>query len=129
MTVRTILPAPSVMGTQYLAEAHDRLGRLAAADTEHKDMALTYLTGYAPQVFDTVFNATEPVTNYDPGEDLEPFCRSCGDPVGVFLAHGSEYKHYKGVLTPGSKPRPYRADHKPAVGWRTPARSSEATTQ
>jgi len=42
----------------------------------------------------------------------------CNDPVGEFLAHGKGYEHYKVVLTATSKPRPYKSDHKPVVGWR-----------
>jgi hypothetical protein len=129
MTVRTILPASSAPGTRDLAEARDRLGRLAATDAEHKEMALTFLSGYAPGVLDTILNATEPITDYIPGDDAEPYCVTCGAPVRVFLAHGKEYRHYRGLLTPGSKPRPYKADHKPVIGWRTPAPLREAMTR
>lgn len=129
MTVRTILPAPRVPGTRYQAEVRDRLDRLAATDAEHKDMALTFLSGYAPRVFDTILDATAPVTNNNLDDDFEPYCISCGDAVGVFLAHGPEYRHYRGVLAPGSKPRPYKADHKPVIGWRKPARAAEVMNQ
>lgn len=130
MTVRPILPAPRVLGTSDLAEAIDRLDRLAATDAEHKDLALTFLSSYAPRVFDTIFDITEPpgTRHYD-DDDFEPYCTVCGYPVGVFLAHGQNYRHYRGVIVPGSKPRPYKADHKPVVGWRKPAPAGEAMTR
>jgi hypothetical protein len=41
--------------------------------------------------------------------------------VGIFLAHGKSYRHYHGVLTAASKPKPYKTDHAPVVGWRSAA--------
>jgi hypothetical protein len=58
--------------------------------------------------------------------DQEPFCQKCDAPVGVFPAHGKDYMHYRGVVTATSKPRPYKADHKPVIGWR-PATDALAT--
>ena len=37
------------------------------------------------------------------------------------LAHGKDYRHYRGAITAISKPRPYKADHAPVVGWRAAA--------
>ncbi len=42
----------------------------------------------------------------------------CGAPVGIFLAHGTDYRHYRGILTATSKPRPYKTDHAPVISWR-----------
>jgi hypothetical protein len=95
-----------------------------ALDPEQLPLALTFLSGYHPLVFDAVLNAVEPcdeVDTYDNPADEEPFCIRCGDPVGIFRAHGKDYLHYRGVLTASSKPRPCKADHKPLIGWR-PAR-------
>lgn len=125
MTVQAILPAPGVPGTRYPAQMRDRLARLAATDAEHKDLALTYLASYAPGVLDTILDDTEPSIGYDPGEDLEPYCHACDDPLGIFIAQGLEYQHYTGGIAFGGKPRPYHADHKPVLGWRTPAPAGE----
>jgi hypothetical protein len=38
--------------------------------------------------------------------------------VGIFLAHGPDSRHYRGVVTATSKPKPYKADHVPVVAWR-----------
>jgi hypothetical protein len=42
----------------------------------------------------------------------------CGAPVGIFLAHGKDYRHYRGVFSATSRPRPYKADHAPVIAWR-----------
>lgn len=83
-------------------------------------MALTFLSGYHPRVFDAILNAVEPCAEAGDGDEMagqEPFCVLCV-PVGIFLAHGADYRHYRGVLTATSKPRPYKADHVPVIGWR-----------
>ncbi len=103
------------------AQASERLARLAALDPEQLPMALTFLSGYHPRVFDAILNAVEPCAktgdNGGPAEQ-KPFCVLCGASVGIFLAHGGDYRHYRGVLTATSKPRPYKADHAPVVAWR-----------
>lgn len=106
MTVQAILPAPGAPGTRYAAQMRDRLDRLAVTDPEHKDLALAYLASHAPGVLDTILDDTEPSIGYDPGEDLEPFCHACDDPLGIFIAYSPQYQHYKGEIAPGSKPRP-----------------------
>jgi hypothetical protein len=67
-----------------------------------------------------ILNAVEPCAETGDGEPpgQEPFCVLCGAPVGIFLAHGKDYRHYRGVLTATSKPRPYKADHAPVISWR-----------
>ena len=84
-------------------------------------MALTFLSGYHPRVFDAILNAVEPCAETGDGGEAagqEPFCVLYGAPVGIFLTHGKEYRHYRGVLTATSKPRPYKADHAPVIAWR-----------
>jgi len=83
-------------------------------------MALTFLSGYHPRVFDAILDAVEPCAETGVGDktDQEPFCVLCGAPVGIFLAHGKDYRHYRGLVTATSKPRPYKADHAPLIGWR-----------
>lgn len=112
------------------AESRDRLARLAALDSEQLPMAMAFLSGYHPRVFDAILDAVEPCFGPGIGDGAagrEPFCAKCGAPVGVFLAHGKEYRHYRGVLTSTSKPKPYKADHAPVVGWR-PAAAAVAVT-
>jgi hypothetical protein len=104
-------------GPETQLRSRERLARLAVLDPEQLPLALAFLAGYHPQVFDAALSAVEPCASKH-APDLEPFCVRCGLPVGIFLAHGKDYRHYQGVVTATSKPRPYKADHAPVVGWR-----------
>jgi hypothetical protein len=120
MPVRSILPASGTTGRRVPAPAHDRLDRLAAIDAEHKEMALLFLSGYAPHVFDDVLDATEPVTGYSLGDDAEPYCMTCGASAGVFPTLGDGWRHYRGDgIT--AKAEPYDAGHPAVIGWRAVA--------
>ena len=108
------------------ARRREDLARLAALDPEQLPLALAFLSGYHPKVFDAVMEAVEPCDGpQDSTPAQEPFCLKCGAPVGIFLAHGKEYRHYRGILGPTSKPKPYKADHVPIIAWR---RTATATT-
>jgi hypothetical protein len=115
------LSIPASGSGERRARAHQDLDRVAALDPEQLPLALAFLSGYHPWVFEAVLEAVAPcdgigAEDKTPGQ--EPFCVKCGAPVGIFLAHGKEYRHYRGVLTANSKPKPYKADHAPVVGWR-----------
>lgn len=117
-------PLPASDPEERRVQALKRVARLAALDPEQPWMALAFLSGYHPRVFDAILDAVEPCADDGIGDDTqgqEPFCLKCGAPVGIFLAHGKGYRHYRGVLTPTSKPRPYKADHIPVVAWRPAA--------
>jgi hypothetical protein len=106
---------------KMLAESADRLARLKALEPEQLPMALAFLIGYHPRVFDAMLAAVEPCRPLAAADEplaQEPYCVKCDAPVGIFLAHGKDYRHYRGVVTATSKPRPYKADHKPVIGWR-----------
>jgi hypothetical protein len=106
-------------------QASELLARMVALDPERLLLALAFLVGYHPRVLDAALSAIEPGPGQeDPGQ--EPYCVRCGAPVGIFLAHGKEYRHYRGVVTATSKPKPYRADHAPVIGWRLASDMSAA---
>jgi hypothetical protein len=118
------LSIPASGPEERRARARADLTRVAVLDPEQLPLALAFLSGYYPRVFEEVLGAVEPCDG--PGAEdgtpgREPFCVKCGAPVGIFLAHGREYRHYRGVLTAGSKPKPYKTDHAPQVGWRPTA--------
>jgi hypothetical protein len=99
------------------AQDRDHTDRLEALDPEQFPQALSFIAGYAPLVLDAALEAVEPPPR-DLEPELEPFCTKCQARVAVFQAHGPDYKHYRGTLTPISKPKPYKADHPVALGWR-----------
>jgi hypothetical protein len=108
-------------GPEQRARARQDLARIAVLDPEQPPLALAFLAGYYPAVFEAVLEAVEPCDGPNAENETpfqEPFCVKCGVPVGVFLAHGREYRHYRGVRTATSKPKPYKTDHAPVVGWR-----------
>ncbi len=107
------------------ADKRDRLARLADLDEDRLVMALTWLAGYRPAVFDAVLDATEPRTGDDHPDDSEPYCRLCGAQVGVFFSYGNDWRHFRG--TPGSKVELFDAGHIPVIGWR-PATVTVVTT-
>jgi hypothetical protein len=116
------LSLPASSPQERSAQAAERMARLADADPEQLSTARAFLAGYHPWVFDAITAAVEPCRDAEADAvDEEPFCLLCNAPVGIFLAHGPDYRHYRGVVTATSKPRPYKADHKPRIGWR-PAR-------
>ena len=52
----------------------------------------------------------------------EPYCTGCGESVGIFLGHGTEWHHFRvasAAASPGDGPTEvYDTDHAPAIGWR-----------
>jgi ribosomal protein S27AE len=117
------LSIPASGPEERRARARQDLARIAALDPEQPPLALAFLAGYYPAVFEAVLEAVGPCDSPEAEEtpDQDPFCVKCGALVGVFLAHGREYRHYRGVRTATSKPRPYKTDHSPVVGWRPAA--------
>ena len=99
------------------AQAIERMTRIKSLAPEQLPLALAFLAGYHPLALDAALDAVEPPARDDDTE-MEPYCQICDAPLGVFLAHGPEYRHYRGVVTAVSKPRPYKADHKTVIGWR-----------
>jgi hypothetical protein len=129
MPLPAILPASSPIGRRVIAQAHDRLDRLASIDPEHKEMALMFLSGYAPDIFDDVLDATEPitpepVTGYSLADDAEPYCTACGASTGVFPTLGDGWRHYRGdgII---AKAEPYDAGHPAVIGWRAAATADD----
>jgi hypothetical protein len=92
------------------AEGRTRLDRLRLLDIEQMAMTLAFLAGYRPPTFGSVV------------EGPEPHCTACGEPVGIFLGHGTEWQHFRvpsAAPSPGDGPTEvYDADHAPAIGWR-----------
>jgi hypothetical protein len=100
-----------------------RLARLAPLDPDRLAESLVFLSGFAPAVFDSILNATEPCLDDERPSDedaLEPFCDSCGARIGIFTSRGSEWLHYTG--DPATRDvNPYDSDHAPVIAWRPTA--------
>jgi hypothetical protein len=48
----------------------------------------------------------------------DPYCRTCGSPVGIFHGHGRGWHHWRGNGTAASPVELYDAGHAPEVAWR-----------
>lgn len=73
-------------GEERRARARQDTGRLAALDPEQLPLALAFLSGYYPRVFDAILEAVEPChgpRTEDETPGREPFCVKCGAPVGI----------------------------------------------
>jgi hypothetical protein len=94
-------------GTQTDAQGRSRLNRLRLLDIEQMAMTLAFLAGYRPPTFGSVAHCPE------------PHCTACGESVGIFLGHGTEWRHFRSASAPGDgSAEVYDADHTPAIGWR-----------
>jgi hypothetical protein len=51
-------------------------------------------------------------------DEDEPYCATCGGPVGIFIGHGDGWHHYQGEGTADSPAELVDADHEPVVAWR-----------
>jgi hypothetical protein len=91
--------------------------RLDSLDPEDMSCALRFLIEYSPATFDTLLDV---IGSKRPGGDdeanEEPFCASCGAPVGMFAADGLGYRHYREV--PNGEAERYDAGHPVVIGWR-----------
>jgi len=93
--------------TQTNAQGRTRLNRLRLLDIEQMAMTLAFLAGYRPPTFGSVAHYPE------------PHCTACGEPVGIFLGHGTEWRHFRSASAAGDgSTEVYDADHAPAIGWR-----------
>lgn len=110
------LPVSTAPATPVPAiSERDRIGRLTALGPGDMAAGLLWLAMNFPAVCDALLDKAEcdAIDDELHVEEPEPFCVKCGAPVGIFLAHGTEYRHYRGVLSPTNKPKPYKADHAP----------------
>jgi hypothetical protein len=102
------------------AEGHERLDRLRLLDIEQLTMTLAFLAGYRPAVFDAVLDAVEPcpLEGTELGDEPEPFCTSCDAAVGIFLGHGTDWRHFRGGA---ERAEVFEAGHPAVIGWRVAA--------
>ena len=54
----------------------------------------------------------------DQADEDEPYCFTCGAPVGIFHGYGEHWYHWRGEATTQSPVELYDAGHEPEVAWR-----------
>jgi hypothetical protein len=120
MTVRSIInPCDFVAHPVPVNGPQDRTDRLATVTAEQMSFALSFLIGFAPEIFDAILDAAEPCSSDLVGSDeAEPVCAQCHSPIGIFLRHGLTWQHYRGDGTTVGEQEIYSPGHDPVPCWR-----------
>jgi hypothetical protein len=115
------------LGPQPDAAARQRRDRLARANVEDMESALAFLSMIDPEAFEIAFTAVAPRDGQAPTdartpEDEEPIpvCRECGALIGIFLAHGLEWQHFRGDGVTSGTQEIYDPGHRAEVAWLLP---------
>ena len=111
-TVRTIFRHPGRATLEFSPQ--ERAERLAATTPRQRTEALLFLSGYAPATFDAALDAVEPFDETADPDDAQPACAECGEPVGIFLLLGLDWRHYRGQ-EPGGPFEIYDPGHDPVL--------------
>jgi hypothetical protein len=107
----------------------DRTDMVSAMTADERAWMVAFIAGYAPQIFDAAV-ASRSATFADEladridladedDDEPETYCKTCGEPVGMFLKHEG-WHHYRGEGTQEHPTELYDAGHAPDVGWRWP---------
>jgi len=114
------------------AAARQRRDRLATASAEDMESALTFLGMIDPEAFEIALTAVTARANEVPegaaaseGEEPIPICRQCGALVGIFLAHGLRWQHFRGAATTAGDQEIYDPGHPAEVTWLLPGEDPE----
>jgi hypothetical protein len=103
------------------AAARLRRDRLARANVEDMESALAFLSMIDSEAFGIAFTAVTPRAD-QVSEDEEPIpvCRECAAPVGIFLAHGLRWQHFRGDAATSGTQEIYDPGHPAEVTWLLP---------
>jgi hypothetical protein len=116
------------------AAARERRDRLARATAEDMESALAFLGMIDPEAFEIALTAVAPRAEQIPedaaapeDEDEEPLpvCRECGALVGIFLAHGLRWQHFRGDGVTSGTQEIYHPGHPAEVTWLRPGEDPE----
>lgn len=95
--------------------AEDRMELLGQLTPRQQTDALLWLAGYAPDTFDAVAEAVQPIPG-DGSDDPAPICARCGADIGVFLKLGLDWRHYKATTLDDIEL--FDPGHLPVLTWR-----------
>jgi len=108
------------------AAARERRDTLARATAEQMESALAFLSMVDPQAFEIALTAvTSPAGETPDDEEPIPVCRECGALVGIFLAHGLRWQHFRGDGTTSGAQEIYDPGHPAEVAWLLPGEDPE----
>jgi hypothetical protein len=114
------------------AAARQRRDRLARATAEDLESALAFLSMIDPEAFEIALTAAAPPAAGPSPEDAAPpedeplpVCRHCGAPVGIFLAHGLRWQHFRGDAATTGHQEIYHSGHQAQATWLLPGEDPE----
>jgi hypothetical protein len=120
---------PAHPGQHPDALARQRRDRLARATAEDMESALAFLGMIDPEAFEIALTAAAQQIPEDTAtpEDQEPLpvCRHCGAPVGIFLAQGLRWQHFRGDAATTGHHETYHPGHQAEVTWLLPGEDPE----
>ena len=102
--------------------ARQRQDRLARATAEDMETALAFLSMIDPEAFEIAFTAAAARAEDD---EPIPVCRECGALVGIFLAHGLRWQHFRGAAATSGDQEIYHPGHPAEVTWLLPGEDPE----
>ena len=131
----TIIPQGTTYEAQLAARAGEllpdlngteRLELLGVMDPDDMSTSLAWIATTYPHVFDYAIvrdrglaeRLTTRLADDEAGDDLEPYCAECGAAIGLFMAHGDDWRHFRGQGTPDDPVELLDASHAPNVAWR-----------
>jgi hypothetical protein len=110
------------------AAARRRRDRLARASARDMEAALAFLSMIDPEAFEIALTAAAPIPDDAAApEDEEPLpvCRQCVAPVGIFLARGLRWQHFRGDNATTGDQEIYDPGHPAEVTWLLPGEDPE----
>jgi hypothetical protein len=114
------------------AAARRRRDRLARATAEDMESALAFLSVIDPEAFEIALTAAAPRAAETPEdgptpeeEEPLPVCRQCGALVGIFLARGLRWQHFRGDEATSGIQEIFDPGHPAQVTWLLPGEDPE----
>lgn len=121
MTAARMMP-PVILPPRLDHPGRARPGQPRLLDIEQMKMTLALLAGYRPTVSGAVPDPAQPGAGDGAGDaGPAPYCTLCDGPVGIFLGHGAEWRHFRALRGGAGPAEVYDAGHAPMTGWRVPA--------
>jgi hypothetical protein len=104
----------------------ERLELLGVMTPDDMSTSLAWIATMYPQVFDfalvrdcgLVKRLEDRLDEDGEDDEDEPYCYTCGSPVGIFRGHGDGWHHFRGEGTAANPVELFDASHAPEVAWR-----------
>jgi hypothetical protein len=104
------------MGPSMSEHGHAVAARRILADFKHELSTAPLLRPPGREWMFRLADALAMVLDEDQADhEPEPYCHTCGSPIGIFIGHGDGWHHWRGNGTADSPVELYDAGHAPEV--------------